>query len=73
MRTRFTAKIYAQSCAEEPLGPRPVASLGLPLGYCAANGHARKSKQDAAFGAADKIFLRVLVNVDVRRRENLIR
>ena len=73
MRTRLTAKIHAQPCAEEPHGPRPVASLGLPRGYCAANGHARTGKQDAAFGAADKILSRMLENVDIRRRKNLVR
>ena len=79
MRPRFTAKIYAQSCAEEPHGPwpprdpRPVASLGLPRGYCATNGHACAGKQGAAFGAADTILLRMLENVDIRRRKNLVR
>ena len=67
MRTRFTAKIYAQPCAEQAHGPRP------PRGYCAANGHARAGKQGAAFGAADKILSRMLENVDIRRRKNLVR
>lgn len=73
MRTRSTAKIYAQSVAEEPHGPRPLASLGLPRGYCAGNEHARAGKQGAAFGAADKILLRMLENVDISRRKNLVR